>query len=61
MNELCGHRAVHLPPATPEFFYEIAFPSRSQCIERGYGGVLTQHTPVNRPKRQKPFNDQDRK
>ena len=43
MNEICRNRAKYQAPATPEHYWTIEFPTREECIERGYGGVLTQN------------------
>ena len=58
MKEICRHRAKHQAPATPEHYWEIEFPTREQCIERGYGGVLTQNDKDDdkkRPRRKRPL------
>ena len=58
MDEMCRHRAKYQAPDTPENYWEIEFPSREECIERGYGGVITQNDrdhPVDRPRRKRPL------
>lgn len=60
MDELCKHRAKYQAPPTPEHYWDIAFPTREECIERGYGGVITQHDNddslmARRPRRKRPL------
>ncbi|CAF0721636.1 unnamed protein product [Brachionus calyciflorus] len=59
MEESCRHRAKYQPPATPEHYWSVAFPTTQECIERGYGGVLAQNDRDDeiskRPRRKRPL------
>jgi hypothetical protein len=56
MDEACRHRSKYELPPTPEHYWTIAFPTNEECIERGYGGVITQpNEPAKRPRRRKPL------
>ncbi|KAJ7338739.1 hypothetical protein JRQ81_012641 [Phrynocephalus forsythii] len=48
------HRSHYAPPATPENFWEVGFPSTQMCIERGY--IKEDLGPCPRPKRRQPYN-----
>ncbi|XP_072854945.2 DNA endonuclease RBBP8 isoform X2 [Pogona vitticeps] len=48
------HRSRYVPPATPEHFWEVGFPSTQMCIERGY--IKEDLSPCPRPKRRQPYN-----
>ncbi|XP_034027359.1 DNA endonuclease RBBP8 [Thalassophryne amazonica] len=47
------HRFLHIPPCTPENFWEVGFPSTQTCIERGY--IKEQKSPQARLRRRQPF------
>lgn len=60
MDELCRHRAKYQAPPTPEHYWEVGFPTREECLERGYGGVITQNDNddsmvAKRPRRKRPL------
>ena len=58
MKEICRHRAKYQAPATPEHYWSIEFPTREECLERGYGGVQTQNDKDDakkRPRRKRPL------
>ena len=59
MDEMCRHRSKYQAPATPEHYWSIEFPTREECIERGYGGVITQTEDdpnlAKRPRRKRPL------
>ncbi|XP_053715526.1 DNA endonuclease RBBP8 isoform X2 [Synchiropus splendidus] len=48
------HRFQYLPPATPENFWEVGFPSTQTCIDRGY--IHEETNPQARMRRRQPFN-----
>ncbi|KAM8822614.1 DNA endonuclease RBBP8 isoform 2-T6 [Spinachia spinachia] len=48
------HRFLHIPPSTPENFWEVGFPSTQTCIERGY--IKEEKKPQARSRRRQPFN-----
>ncbi|XP_004684043.1 PREDICTED: DNA endonuclease RBBP8 [Condylura cristata] len=48
------HRFRHIPPSTPENFWEVGFPSTQTCMERGY--IKEDLDPCPRPKRRQPYN-----
>ncbi|NXO94230.1 CTIP endonuclease, partial [Certhia brachydactyla] len=47
------HRFRHIPPNTPENFWEVGFPSTQTCVERGY--IKEDLAPCQRPKRRQPY------
>ena len=60
MEDTCRHRAKYLPPATPEHYWSIAFPTTQECIDRGYGGVVARNDKddsmfAKRPRRKRPL------
>ncbi|KAF7213652.1 transcript variant X2 [Nothobranchius furzeri] len=48
------HRYLHIPPCTPENFWEVGFPSTQTCVERGY--IKEETNPQARSRRRQPFN-----
>ncbi|KAM9827270.1 DNA endonuclease RBBP8 [Neosynchiropus ocellatus] len=48
------HRFRYLPPATPENFWEVGFPSTQTCIDRGY--IHEETNPQARMRRRQPLN-----
>ncbi|XP_072460479.1 DNA endonuclease RBBP8 [Notamacropus eugenii] len=48
------HRFRHIPPNTPENFWEVGFPSTQTCVDRGY--IKEDLDPCPRPKRRQPYN-----
>jgi hypothetical protein len=59
IEDSCRHRAKYQLPSTPEHYWSIGFPTTQECIERGYGGVVTHSEPedpaAKRPRRKRPL------
>ncbi|KAG8516797.1 DNA endonuclease RBBP8, partial [Galemys pyrenaicus] len=54
LSSCSRHRFRHIPPNTPENFWEVGFPSTQTCMERGY--IKEDLDPCPRPKRRQPYN-----
>ncbi|XP_035386312.1 DNA endonuclease RBBP8 isoform X1 [Electrophorus electricus] len=53
LSSCSRHRFRYIPPATPENFWEVGFPSTQTCIERGYVKEDNQVDP--RMRRRRPY------
>ncbi|XP_060777387.1 DNA endonuclease RBBP8 isoform X2 [Neoarius graeffei] len=53
LSSCSRHRFHHIPPPTPENFWDVGFPSTQTCIERGYIKEDNQEDP--RLRRRKPY------
>mgnify|MGYP001810394226 CR=1 FL=1 len=61
MEDSCRHRSKFAAPSTPEHFWTVEFPTPQECIERGYGGVVTTNDlddslGSKRPRRKRPLH-----
>jgi hypothetical protein len=57
IEDSCRHRAKYQAPATPEHYWSISFPTTQECVERGYGGAVTEpeDPAAKRPRRKRPL------
>ncbi|XP_057178380.1 DNA endonuclease RBBP8 isoform X2 [Triplophysa rosa] len=53
LSSCSRHRYRYIPPATPENFWEVGFPSTQTCVDRGY--IKEEEQPDVRMRRRRPY------
>ncbi|XP_056594273.1 DNA endonuclease RBBP8 isoform X2 [Triplophysa dalaica] len=53
LSSCSRHRYQYIPPATPENFWEVGFPSTQTCVDRGY--IKEEEEPDVRMRRRRPY------
>ncbi|KAA0704505.1 DNA endonuclease RBBP8 [Triplophysa tibetana] len=53
LSSCSRHRYRYIPPATPENFWEVGFPSTQTCVDRGY--IKEEEEPDVRMRRRRPY------